>query len=117
MRIIDADTHVDENEETWSYLPQSQRWFAPESCAVTDTDKQWRFFDGYTRSRRVRDDKRTNTTLATRELSEVGARIRHMDELGVDVHVIYPTALLTGFTRRPDVEASLCRAYNNWIAD
>jgi uncharacterized protein len=117
LRIVDADTHVDENEETWSHLSEAQRWFTPESCTVTETNKQWRFLDGYTRSRRTRDDQRTNTTLASRELIDVNVRLRHMDELGVDVHVIYPTVLLTACTLRPDVEAGLCRAYNSWLAE
>src|SRR5439155_12706185 len=52
-----------------------------------------------------------------RELHDVPARVRHMDEMGVDVQVIYPTYLQALQTMRPEVELALCRSYNRWLAD
>jgi predicted TIM-barrel fold metal-dependent hydrolase len=45
------------------------------------------------------------------------ARVRHMDELGTEVQVIYPTLFLVGVTDRPEVEFALKRSYNRWLAD
>ncbi len=122
MRVVDADSHVDENEETWSYLDDSERWFAPHTVVLAKGEvssggsRYWHFVYGLLRERRIRDDKRTGTTLETRELLDVSARLRHMDQLGVDIHVIYPTAFLTALTSRPDVDAGLCRSYNRWLS-
>jgi predicted TIM-barrel fold metal-dependent hydrolase len=57
------------------------------------------------------------TSAATRTLADVQARIRHMDELGVDVQVLYPTLFLTEQTSRARTEVALCRSYNRWLAD
>src|SRR5581483_9778634 len=56
------------------------------------------------------------TPRAYRELEDVAGRLRHMDELGIDVQVLYPS-ILTSFSERPEVEAGLWRAYNRWIID
>ena len=64
----------------------------------------------------MRDDVRTGTTEATRELKDVPARLRQMDELGVDVQVLYPTTMLSAVSEKPEVELALCRSYNRWIA-
>ncbi len=123
MRVVDADSHIDENEETWSHMREWERPFVPRTVVLGDGNpasggtRYWQFFDGLTRERRIRDDQRTGTTLATRELLDVNERLRHMDELGVDVHVIYPTAFLTALTARADVDVALCRSYNRWLAD
>jgi predicted TIM-barrel fold metal-dependent hydrolase len=122
MPVIDADSHIDENEETWSYLRDDERWFKPNTVMIAEGEKStggsryWHFFDNLLRERRIRDDARTGTTLATRELLDIDARLRHMDEMGVDVHVIYPTCFLTAVTARPDVDAGLCRSYNRWLS-
>jgi predicted TIM-barrel fold metal-dependent hydrolase len=39
-----------------------------------------------------------------------------MDELGIDVQVLYPS-LLHALTDRPEVEAGMWRAYNRWIVE
>ena len=39
-----------------------------------------------------------------------------MDELGVDVQVLYPTLMLSAVSEKPEVELALCRSYNRWIA-
>jgi predicted TIM-barrel fold metal-dependent hydrolase len=73
--------------------------------------------DGRTGLRRWREDERTGTTKETRELLDVGARLRHMDQMGVDVQVIYPTYLLGSPSPNPEVELAIYRSYNRWLAD
>ena len=46
------------------------------------------------------------------------ARIRLMDEEGIDASILYPTmALNLGRVTDPDLAAAYCRVYNDWIVD
>ena len=40
-----------------------------------------------------------------------------MDELSVDIQVIYPTVFIFPTARRAEVDLALCRSYNRWMAD
>src|SRR6478672_9073651 len=124
MFRVDVDAHVDESEATWEYLDDGARRFKPATLdpggptAPGDArpHRLW-VIDGNIRLRRWRDDKRTGTTQITRELIDVDARVRHMDELRIDVQVIYPTYLLGGVeTERPEVELAFIKSYNRWLA-
>jgi predicted TIM-barrel fold metal-dependent hydrolase len=124
MAVIDSDTHVDETEETWEYMNESERRFKPVTVMqqvqlaegqVPGYDRFW-LVDGALRVRRIRNDTRTGTTQETRELLDIPARLRHMDQLGVDTQVIYPTFFLSRVTDRPEAEVALCRSYNRWLA-
>jgi len=44
------------------------------------------------------------------------ARLADMDADGIDVAVLYPTAMLT-WIEEPDLFGAACRAYNNWLYD
>ncbi len=49
---------------------------------------------------------------------EPHARIKDMDEDGIDVSILYPSlGLAYGALRDPELAAAACRAYNNWMAD
>src|SRR2546423_14734604 len=74
-------------------------------------------FGGTARLRRFRSDQATGTTRETRELLDVDARLRHMDELGIEAQALYPTTFLHSVTDRPDMELALCKPYNRWMAD
>ena len=65
----------------------------------------------------VRDDGNTRTTVETRELLDVQARLRDMDAMGTEVQVLYPTLFLMEATERPEVSTALRRSYNRWLAD
>ena len=125
MPVIDADTHVDETDATWDFLdPEYVKYRPITAVAVDDAAsagiaknflRYWNI-DGRLRLRRMRDDARTGTTEDTRELRDIPARLRQMDELGVDVQVLYPTLMLSAVSEKPEVELALCRSYNRWIA-
>src|SRR5262245_57230610 len=126
MRAIDADAHIDESEQTWEYMGEGDRRFKPISFELAEGEpigpsdgrrhRMW-LFGGNARLRRFRSDEATGTTRDTRELLDVEARIRHMDELDIDVQALYPTTFLHSVTDRPDMELALCKTYNRWIAD
>jgi len=126
MAVIDADTHVDECEDSWAHMSPSEARFRPVTLVPTQEMAAGSTLPGYTRHwlidghlsvRRIRDDKRTGTTAETRELHDVAARLRQMDELGVDIHVMYPTVFLSYLTSNPETQIALCRSYNRWLAE
>ena len=50
-------------------------------------------------------------------MSDLSIRIKHMDELNIDLQVIYPTIFIFPTARRPEADLALCRSYNRWMAD
>lgn len=118
MPIIDADAHVLETERTWDYMPESEREFRPQIVATPHAEESggecW-LIDGrlHPKARNVGKD----TPKESREMEDITARIKHMDELEVDIQVLYPTVFLRPFTSRPEVELALCRSYNRWLVD
>jgi predicted TIM-barrel fold metal-dependent hydrolase len=126
MLRIDADAHIYETEATWEYMTAAQAHYKPTSfdppagkAIVPGDTRPHRFWmvDGRVDLRRWCTDERTGTTLETRELLDVGARLRHMDAMGVEVQVLYPTYLLAAPSDNPDVELALYQSYNRWLAD
>ncbi len=124
MTRIDVDAHVDETDLTWDYLSESDAQYCPVTLdpgkATIPGDvrphRLW-FIDGNFRLRRWRDDLRTGTVRATRELEDVPARLAHMDELNIDVQILYPTFFLGAFTARKEVDVALTTAYNHWLGE
>ena len=117
---------VDETEQTWDFVDPALARFKPRTLelahatAIVPDDARphrvWQVSGGQQLLlRRFRDDKRTGTTRETRELIDVPARLAHMDALGIDVQVLYPTMFLFS-VGPPDVELALYRAYNRWLA-
>ena len=116
MLTIDADAHVIENESTWDFMLDSERPFKPKivgSNNPKDTFDYW-LVDG-----RVipRNNVERDLPVAAREMSDLGARIKHMDELGIDLQIIYPTFFITPVSRRPDIDLAVSRSYNRWMAE
>ncbi|HZR97193.1 MAG TPA: amidohydrolase family protein [Chloroflexota bacterium] len=122
MPVIDADTHVDETEATWDFMAPEDQVFKPTTGYPENQDpsrppsRYW-LIDGKRQIRFIRSDAATRTTVEARELLDVDARLRAMDELGIDVQVMYPTLMLVEFTDRPELERALRRSYNRWLAD
>jgi uncharacterized protein len=119
---IDADTHIEETEDTWEYMDEKEQAFKPTTGYPSNPDpnrppsRYW-LIDGHRQPRPYRDDKRSHTTAATRELLDPAARLRHMDELGTEVQVLYPSLFLVGITENAEIEGALKRSYNRWLAD
>lgn len=118
MGTIDADAHVIETERTWDYLSAAEQAFRPRVVHTTEAvgaETAWWMIDG--RLQPLMNNIGKDTAAESRELSDVSARLKHMDALGVDVQVLYPTVFLRPLTRRPDVALGLARSYNRWLAD
>ena len=118
MAIIDADAHVLETERTWDYMLEAERSMRPRIVATpgdaASGGESW-LVDGTTigKARNVGHE----TPKEAREMDDIQARLKHMDELKVDVQVLYPTIFLRPFTRRPEVELAVTRSYNRWLID
>jgi aminocarboxymuconate-semialdehyde decarboxylase len=116
MLTIDADAHVIENESAWDYMLESERQFKPRIVGATNGDPSVDYWliDGRLMPR---SNVEKNLPREAREMSDLSIRIKHMDELNVDVQVIYPTIFIFPTARRPEVDLALCRSYNRWMAD
>ena len=118
MAVIDSDAHVLETERTWDYMLESERGMKPRIVPTpndpTSGGESW-LVDGthIAKARNVGHD----TAKEAREMHDIRARLIHMDELDIDVQVLYPTIFLRPFTRRPEVEVALTRSYNRWLID
>ena len=124
MPTIDADAHVIETPETWSYMREHEQDFRPQ-IFVRSAD------DGAPREPNQRKEywviderllsKGTNVgqdvPADAREMTSIRSRLEHMDKIGVDVAVIFPTLFLRPLTREHDVDFALARSYNRWLAD
>jgi uncharacterized protein len=133
MPTIDSDAHVVESEHSWDYMDASDAKFRPELVTPRNQEGPRRSFwlvDGKLRglARPVmtatafeelseRAGRVMDTPEEAREMENVGVRLRHMDQLGIDVQVLYPTAFIELMADRPEVEVAICKSYNRWLAD
>lgn len=124
MGYVDADAHVIETEETWAHLAEADKAYTP--LVVTQTWGHEVVSEGRLTSEYWLMDNRVHakdrnigpeTPRESREMRDVGARIAHMDALGIDIQVLFPTVFLRPAVRTAEAERALTRAYNRWLAD
>jgi predicted TIM-barrel fold metal-dependent hydrolase len=125
MRTVDADAHVIESMETWGYLEKGEERFLPTLTEQTAgglshnvegrEQKEFWVINGrvHNRDRNVG----SNTSEESREMRSIEARLAHMDELDIDVQVLFPTLLLRPIADNAPLEFALARSYNRWLAD
>ena len=114
---IDADAHVIETDRTWEFMTAAEQRYKPVTVAPRDGDSDALYWiiDGNIKRRRVNIGGDTNE--ASRELTDVQARLSHMDELGTDVQVLYPTIYTRKIADDPAADTALGRSYNRWLAE
>jgi predicted TIM-barrel fold metal-dependent hydrolase len=125
MRAIDADAHVIETEQTWSYLEAAERRFAPQLMTQTSgadllSNEGLPVRDFWVIEGRAHGKDRnvgTDTSRESREMLSVEARLAHMDALGIAIQVLYPTLFLRPVVQDAEREHALCRSYNRWLGD
>jgi hypothetical protein len=92
MLSIDADAHVIEAEKTWDYLEGSDRHYRPVPITVDmPTGKTQNFWIIGGRLIGGRDNIGKDTSKESREMANIDSRLKHMDEIGTGVQVLYPT--------------------------
>ena len=130
LQIIDADSHVLETEHTWDYMEPSEEKYRPQLLySPNDPTRQYWVIDGKIRGLRfptlteqqlrdksLQSGRNVETPQAAREVDDVSLRLKHMDDLGVDVQVLHNTLFIEPVAQKPDVDAAICRSWNRWLA-
>ena len=113
MPTIDADTHVIECEQTWSYIENEK--LRPFLISPGGGRPQNWLVDGRVFNRGVNLDR--HLPLDVCEMRDIEGRLKHMDELEIDVQILYPSLFLRPLTAKAEVENAICRSYNRWLID
>jgi predicted TIM-barrel fold metal-dependent hydrolase len=117
MMTIDSDAHVIECEQTWTYVDAASRDLMPRLLTEPDGDgtghPYW-LFEGRAHHQ---SNVGASTPKESRELADVDARLRHMDELEIDIQVLFPSLFLRPLAHGRDTEVALAQSYNRWLAD
>jgi predicted TIM-barrel fold metal-dependent hydrolase len=136
MRIIDADGHVEENPATFSdqyfdpaFRAQRPRVIGMDGLAYWMIDEQLYprrvgrgchnlgtpvSYDG----KPTKHAARKPDSLESMELSDLGARLKIMDEEDLAVQVLYPTLFLAyPLSSNPALVTAMCSSYNRWLGD
>jgi len=117
MTVIDSDAHVHECEHTWDFMAESEQAIRPQVVTRHGADGSTREFWSFNGNMRPKGGNVGKVTPAgARELTDVDLRLHQMDQLGVDIQVMYPS-LLTMVDEDPEVEGALWRSYNRWMAE
>ncbi|MFT5538992.1 MAG: putative TIM-barrel fold metal-dependent hydrolase [Alphaproteobacteria bacterium] len=125
MPIVDADAHVIESMETWALvadeapelMPMLTRRIAGQEIHNVENKLQEEFWVINGRVHNRDRNVGSNTSEESREMRGVSARLKHMDDLEVDVQVLFPTLLLRPIADNARLDHILCRSYNRWLAD
>jgi predicted TIM-barrel fold metal-dependent hydrolase len=125
FRTVDADAHVIETPFTFDFLQKDEEKFRPLVTSQTsgaaqlsnegNLRKEFWLVDNnaYAKDRNVD----STTDQSWREMTNIKGRVNHMDQLNIDVQVLFPTLFLRPCTDKFQVEYALFRSYNRWLAD
>lgn len=125
MRTIDSDAHVIETPRTFEFMDEAERKLAPIVVTQTSGEPRKNNSGGVHKEHWLIDntaipkDKLVDiaTPDAARDMTDIDRRLKHMDELEIDVQVLYPTMFLRPLTERPNVALALAKSYNRWLAE
>src|SRR5918995_1286942 len=125
MGAIDADAHVIETVQTWSYLENEERRYPPQLMTQPFGEKLLsnegiavpEFWVIENRAFGKDRNVGTDTSKESREMLSVQARLAHMDELGIETQVLYPTLFLRPVLQDAERERALCKSYNRWMCE
>jgi len=132
MKLIDADTHVIEPEESMFKLLEPEFYphrpvalFGPADTRMGPNNGSWlvegKAFGGLGQGgfdlARSKLGQMNTTPVEAQTLEDVEARLTHMDRYGYDTQVLYPTLFLVSCISDVTLEAALFRAYNTYMAE
>jgi len=132
--IFDSDAHVEENSQTFASLEHNDE-FSKSMPRVTEGPARafwwiegkvfpkltgkgvFTFGTPHGPSEGDQSDRARRTPRKSQEMTDPNARLKTMDEEGIDVSVIFPTLFLTyPVGEDPMLRRALCRSYNQWMA-
>jgi hypothetical protein len=133
--IIDADTHISEGEAMWRSMdaPMQPRrpivLSIPEDTSFGNRNAFWLIdgeiypkaagrgsFNLVTPSAQKSQEGRTDSTVGSREMTDIERRVADMDRLNTVAQIVYPTLFLVYNTRDRQLEIAMARAYNRFLA-
>jgi predicted TIM-barrel fold metal-dependent hydrolase len=121
---IDADAHVIETPATWGYMEPGELIHQPVTVSTpagpTEEGRPQPLTEYWGIDGRLVERERNigmDTDRDARELSDIEKRLAHMDDLTIDVQVLYPSLFLRPITRDPAADMALARSYNRWLSD
>jgi predicted TIM-barrel fold metal-dependent hydrolase len=133
--VVDADTHIIEHPGVWEHFDEALYARRPKLATVEPAtpggraDHVW-MIDGAAVPKRSgrgsvalavggseSENARSDISSAVRYITDPMARIRDMDDRGVDVEVVFPTLLLAYLTDDVELEVAICRSYNAYMAN
>lgn len=129
MPTIDADAHIFESAHAWDYIPEKDQAHKPILVMTETLDEEKLKGPGgnmLARPSRWLIGGQAYAALTvdaagypkgTQTLDDPESRIAHMDELGVDVQVIYPTLFFGFIIDNPVTELVLVKSYHRWMAE
>lgn len=125
MPVIDADTHVIECEQTWAYFDKADEALRPKIVTSEEpvTHKRESPMSGHAfwlvdgRMYMKGGQVAARYPDGTRDMTNPDARIKHMNELGIDTQVLIPSFFLGSILEHADTELALAKSYNRWMAD
>jgi predicted TIM-barrel fold metal-dependent hydrolase len=124
--ILDADTHIIEPREMWEDFDKER--YDDRPVVVDGPNRPHWLIDGklfpnaggrrgYNSASPLDEETRaTQPDSGSRELLDIPYRLRDMDQLGVDIQVIYPTVFLAFITDDVGLDVALAKAYNRFMA-
>lgn len=126
MTVIDADAHVEESLETWSYLdpdfyplrpipvvfPEDTCWGSHNAAWVIDY--KLRYSAASPTSMKRATEK--GAPIPVQEMTDVELRLSCMDEMGIDKQVVFPSIWQGCLAENVELEAALARSYNQFMA-
>jgi uncharacterized protein len=133
MMAFDADAHVEESIATWKYLDekfarriptpitledqpallgQNSFWLIDGAVVPRTSGKGLSLFGTPATSRHAREKP---FSIGSQELTDIDARIRDLDRLGIETQIVNSTLLNATLSPDLEFEYALCSAYNTWI--
>ena len=113
--MVSADCHANEPHDLWATrIDEKYRHRVPK--VITDENGvKWRVSEGYRPDRLRTDALDGEDGLRQRVGADPVERLRHMDEDGIDIEVIFPNkGLAMWATPDPVFAMAQCRVYNDW---
>ncbi len=129
MMVIDADGHVEESTTMFGSIENEYYPRRPlalgfdRDTALGDRNAVW-LIDGkaypkltgkggviFLTPTLMEKAKRKSVSIPAQELTDVDARVKDLDKMGVQIQVVYPTLFLTTTAEDQALESALFRAY------
>lgn len=137
-RVFDADAHGTLTPKMWQDLPRDYVHRRPRPVRISDESGLGNYTAGWliegslephafgpgaqqaNTPRRVLEQfgaemNRETCSVGSLELSDMQARLKDLDNMGIDAQVVFPSTLYAHMTPDPGFEAALYRSYNRYV--